>query len=717
MPASTKNLLWHLTAVAAAATNSASDAVAPIHVRASLQPEKSASSLSSASHHHHHHHHRVGHRTHLPPQPRRTQRRRRVQAGNDYERPHPTATARRRQIDLIDNESSSSSSSVLLQPLPLPAGIMLPQLPPRLLDESSSTSSNSHIISSSSSSSSIGADIDDDDPTLLSYIDPRIINGLPTSPNRYPYVSSLLQTSQMKHMCGGTLIAPDIILTAGHCSGFFDSIQVGRYDIITPQASTTFDHLLVEKHIVHPGFSNVIMNDFALAKLYGTSSVEPVRINNRRNLPNIGESLSVMGWGVTVEGIPDTASDILRSINVSALSNDACNNSTGMYEGKSVSLAGYIVDNMLCAWNPNHDACQGDSGGPLIHTDNATQEDIQVGIVSWGLGCANSFPGVYARISSEYSWIRESVCAHSMSPPSYFVCDGGIVSTSGWAMATSEVTIAIELDGAPGDTSFVLEEDPESVIAMGRRTALIDGVSHVPFDTFTATLATVERAIFVAPNKQYRLTVLDRGMNGIQPQSGQDRQTRFRMCHGNITGDECINASLDSDVVICYGSGDFGLSRSIDCYVEQVGTLPPSTSPTIMVKPPTYAPLVLPIWDDDRLPTSSPSLVPTSQITMEPSIVDGTTAPTKVVPTSFLSGTSLQGLTRPGQTGEMSNDVVEVNQTNVEANNTDAGVKPKDVNQPTSTSLEKSVSSPSGKVYVASMVVLVVSSVFFAIML
>jgi hypothetical protein len=100
-------------------------------------------------------------------------------------------------------------------------------------------------------------------------------------------------------------------------------------------------------------------------------------------------------------------------------------------------------------------------------------------------------------------------------------------------MVTSEVTISIELDGAPGDTSFVLEEDPESVIIMGR-TALIDGVSQVPFDSFTATQSTVERVVLVAPNKQYRLTLLDRGMNGIQPQSGQDRQARFRMCHGNL---------------------------------------------------------------------------------------------------------------------------------------------------------------------------------------
>ncbi len=90
-------------------------------------------------------------------------------------------------------------------------------------------------------------------------------------------------------MCGGTLIAPDIILTAGHCSGAFDTIQVGRYDRVNQQVGT-FDHLLVEKHMVHPGFSNVIMNDFALAKLYGTSTVEPVRINNRRNLPSVGNN-------------------------------------------------------------------------------------------------------------------------------------------------------------------------------------------------------------------------------------------------------------------------------------------------------------------------------------------------------------------------------------------------------------------------------------------
>jgi secreted trypsin-like serine protease len=689
MPPFTKLLPWHLTA-------------SGLVVVAVATTKSNGSAMPSLSHAHH-----QRQIIHLPPQLRWTRRRGEgVQTGKNNELPHH---ARRRQLNTLKTLSDVDAGwyNSTLQ-LPLPANVMLPQLPPSLLDTSRGNDNEvGGIISSTYPATT----------TTIS-IQPRIINGLPTSPNRYPYVSSLLQTSEMKHMCGGTLIAPDIILTAGHCSGFFDSIQVGKYDIINQQAGT-FDHLIVEKHMAHPGFSNVIMNDFALAKLYGTSSVQPIRINNRRNLPVVGEILSVMGWGVTVEGDSDTASEVLRSINVSALSNDACNNSSGIYEGKSVSLAGYIVDNMLCAWNPDHDACQGDSGGPLIETESSTQEDVQVGIVSWGLGCANTFPGVYARISSEYSWIRETVCADSVSPPSYFVCDGGVVSTSGWEMATSEVTIAIELDGAPGDTSFVLEEDPESVIIMGR-TALIDGVSQVPFDTFTATQSTVERVVLVAPNKQYRLTLLDRGMNGIQPQSGQDRQARFRMCHGNLSGDECINAEIDSGAVICNGSGDFDLSRSIYCFVEQIGTLPPSPSPTGIKKPPTYAPLVLPIMDDDRLPTGSPSLVPTStepsaQITLEPSIVDGTTAPTKLVPTSFLSGTSLQALTKPGQTGvPLSNDVVEVTQTNVKANNTDVGTTQKGANQPVNTTSEETASSSS--VLVASMVALTISTAFFATM-
>ena len=65
---------------------------------------------------------------------------------------------------------------------------------------------------------------------------------------------------------------------------------------------------------------------------------------------------------------------------------------------------------MICAGKAGKDSCQGDSGGPMVDS-----EGKQVGIVSWGYGCADEgYPGVYTRVSHYYDWIVKH--AHIANP-------------------------------------------------------------------------------------------------------------------------------------------------------------------------------------------------------------------------------------------------------------------------------------------------------------
>ncbi len=112
---------------------------------------------------------------------------------------------------------------------------------------------------------------------------PRIIGGQSTTRDRYPYAASLIDAKSNRHVCGGSLIAPDVILTAGHCSGHFDAVQIGRHNIIDGELEAAlsnnnfnsnngvngevvedgYEFHVVERHVVHPLHANVIRSDFA----------------------------------------------------------------------------------------------------------------------------------------------------------------------------------------------------------------------------------------------------------------------------------------------------------------------------------------------------------------------------------------------------------------------------------------------------------------------
>ena len=91
------------------------------------------------------------------------------------------------------------------------------------------------------------------------------------------------------------------------------------------------------------------------------------------------------------------------------------------------------------------DVCFGDSGGALIIDGGRAADDIQIGVVSWGeeFPCdADDKPGVYARISEYYDWIRKTVCENSRANELSFDCMEE-------AESQFDVGPCLDLDGVP----------------------------------------------------------------------------------------------------------------------------------------------------------------------------------------------------------------------------------------------------------------------------
>ena len=227
---------------------------------------------------------------------------------------------------------------------------------------------------------------------------PSVVGGTRAAQGEFPWMVRLSVG------CGGALITTRVVLTAAHCVG-----RTGSNTGITVTAGVvdlnSASRIQVRSTFVNrsPSFVSVDRgNDWALIKLASAINLPTLRIAT--NTASDSGTFTIMGWGSTREG--GGQQRFLLKAQVPFVNDAQC--------GSAYRNAGFnFVDSAeLCAGNlasGGVDTCQGDSGGPMVHSDGAGGF-IEVGIVSWGQGCARAgFPGIYTQVSTYAAQINSAL--------------------------------------------------------------------------------------------------------------------------------------------------------------------------------------------------------------------------------------------------------------------------------------------------------------------
>lgn len=236
--------------------------------------------------------------------------------------------------------------------------------------------------------------------------DGRIIGGSNARSEAYPYQVAILYHGVLP-ICGGSIIATKIILTAAHC----DLNNVANYKVLAGSLSyknyaATGQLRSIESYLRHESYQNAFKGfDIALAKVN-----LPFVFNNyvkRITMSTTGATsfapVTATGWGLTRSGDTSSTPEFLQTVEMRVISKTEC-----------ILMFGSLPPNVMCAAAPfptiiERGTCQGDSGGPIVQKQGS--EFMQVGITSYGPErCAAYYgAGVYTAVENYNAWISKAM--------------------------------------------------------------------------------------------------------------------------------------------------------------------------------------------------------------------------------------------------------------------------------------------------------------------
>jgi len=241
-----------------------------------------------------------------------------------------------------------------------------------------------------------------------------IIGGKNAILGEWPWMAAVVKVGYPKQIyCGATLLNTQWALSAAHCfSKPYRNdpqnyiIRIGEYSLDKKENEV---ERRIRKIVLHSDYATGnFNNDIALLHLEQpveyNKFVKPICINDGAISYPTGTKCMVTGWGRTQNEIGPYSS-ILQQLEVPMISHQTC---VSAFE----KFLTAITQNMVCAGyvEGGKDSCSGDSGGPLMCRISQGSPWQQVGVVSFGKGCARAgVYGVYTKVNNYFTWIKDQI--------------------------------------------------------------------------------------------------------------------------------------------------------------------------------------------------------------------------------------------------------------------------------------------------------------------
>lgn len=261
-------------------------------------------------------------------------------------------------------------------------------------------------------------------PAVPPSITARIVNGEPAKPHSWPWQVSMQVWPDSRptyaHICGGTLIHKNWVLTAAHCFiNYADELHrwrmcLGKHNLtFTEPTERCFDVTGIYRHegFKYPTVPTVEF-DVALVRLDGevtpTDEISFACLPSEEEVLPGGKKCHATGWGdETGNSMNPKAAEALNQVALPVVPYDTCKRMDHWWFQVKTSMicCGYTLPDELKS------VCQGDSGGPLVCQDAAGSAWEVHGITSFGpVGCImDKKPSVFTRTSAYIPWIENVV--------------------------------------------------------------------------------------------------------------------------------------------------------------------------------------------------------------------------------------------------------------------------------------------------------------------